>query len=100
MKQVVGAGLPRDVRTGVAHLQRKIGPVPIVALFEVEIEIMHFLEEGRLHTRMLRQELVEERSTTFLCSNNEKIGQRPHWSRSQPPTTSGGISFLEASFHN
>ncbi len=100
MKQVVRAGLPRDVCTGVAHLQRKIGTVPIVAFSEVKIEIMHFFKEGRLHTRMLHQLLVEESGTTLLRSDNEKIGQRPHWSSSQPPKTPGGIGPLDASLHN
>src|SRR4028119_1280457 len=100
MKQVVRAGLPRDICTGVAHLQRKIRTVPIVALSEVKIEIMHFLNEGWLHVRMFHQESVEETSTTLLRSDNEKIGQRPNWGSSRPPETPGGKSLLDASLHN
>ena len=58
MKQVVRAGLSRDVLAAVTHSQRKIGTVPIVAFSEVEIEIVYLLAKGWLHVRMLHQELV------------------------------------------
>ena len=100
MKQVVRTGFPRDVCTGVAHLQRKVGAVPLVAFSEVKIEIMYFLHEGWLYTGMLHQELVKEGSTTLLCSNNEKVGQCPHWSSSKSPMMPGSIGLLDASLHN
>jgi len=82
MKQVVRAGLSRDVRASVTLLQRKIGTVPIVAFSEVEIEIVHLLGKGWLHMRMLDQELVKETSTTLLRSDNDKVWQRSHRSSS------------------
>jgi hypothetical protein len=100
MKQVVRAGLPRDVCTGVAHLQRKMGTVPIMAFCEVKVEVMHFLHESWLNTGMLRQELVKESGATLLRSDNEKVGQRPHWSSRQSPSMPGSIGFLVTSFHN
>ena len=100
MKQVVRAGLSRDVYTGVAHLQREMGTVPLVAFSEVEVEVMHFLHESWLNTGMLRQELVEESGSAFLCSDNEKVGQRPRWSSSQSPRMPGSIGLLVTSFHN
>jgi hypothetical protein len=85
MKQVVRAGLSRDVLTAVTHLQRKIGTVPIVAFSEVEIEIVYFLGKGRLHMRMLHQKLVKKSSTALLRPDNEKVWQRSYWSSSQSP---------------
>ena len=82
MKQVVRAGLSRDVLAAVTHLHRKIGTVPIVAFSEVEIEIVHLLSKGWLHMRMLDQELVKETSTTLLRSDNDKVWQRSHRSSS------------------
>ncbi len=58
MKQVVWAGLSRDVLSAVKRLQWKMGPVPLVAFSEVEIEIVYLLAKGWLHVRMLHQELV------------------------------------------
>ena len=100
MKQVVRAGLARDVCAGVAHLQRKMGTVPIVTFSEVKVEVMYFLHEGWLYTGMLHQEFVKESGTTLLSSDNEKVGQRPHWSSSQSPSMPGSIGLLDASFHN
>src|SRR5918998_472039 len=85
MKQVVRAGLSRDVLTAVTHLQRKIGTVPIVAFSEVEIEIVYFLGKGRLHMRMLHQKLVKKSSTALLRPDNDKVWQRSYWSSSQSP---------------
>ena len=82
MKQVIWAGLSRDVPTAVTHLQREVGAVPIVAFSEVEIEIVYLLGKGWLHMRMLRQELVKKTSTTLLCSDNDKVWQRSYWSGS------------------
>ena len=100
MKQVVRAGLPRDVCTGVAHLQRKMGTVPIVAFCEVKVEVMYFLHESWLNTGMLHQELVKESGATLLRSDNEKVGQRPHWSSSRSPKMPGSIGLLVTSFQN
>ena len=100
MKQVVRAGLPRDVCSGIAQLQREMGTVPIGAFSEVEVEVMYFLDEGWLYTGMLHQELVKESGTTLLRSDNEKVGQRPHWSSSQSPSMPGSIGPLDASLHD
>jgi len=101
MKQVVRAGLPRDVSMGVTDLEREMRTIPIVAPSEVEIEIMYLFGEGSLYMRMLHQELVKKSSTTLLRSDNEKVGQRSYWSSSQSPQTpSSGIGFLDASLHN
>jgi hypothetical protein len=100
MKQVVRAGLPCDVCTGVARLQREMGTVPIVAFSEVEIEVMYFLHEGRLYTGMLHQELVKESGATLLRSDDEKVGQRSYWSSSQSPEMPGSICLLDAALHN
>jgi hypothetical protein len=101
MKQVVRAGLSRDVLTTVTRLQRKIGTVPIVASSEVKIEIVYFLGKGWLHMRMSYQELVKERSTTLLGSDNDKVGQRSYRSSSQSPTMPGSsIGLLDAPLHN
>jgi hypothetical protein len=100
MKQVVWAGLPRDVSMGVTDLQREMGTVPIIVFSEVKIEIMHFLHEGWLHARMLHQELVKKSSATLLRSDNEKVGQRSYWSSSQSPKMPGSIGLLGASLHN
>ena len=78
MKQVVRASFARDVLTAVTKLQRKMGTVPIVAFSEVKVKVMYFLQEGRLNSGMLHQFLVEKSGTTLLCSDNEKVGQRPH----------------------
>ena len=77
-----------------------MGTVPIGAFSEVKVEIMYFLQEGWLNTGMLHQELVEESGTTLLRSDNEKVGQRPHWSSSQPPKMPGSMGLLDASLHN
>jgi hypothetical protein len=69
---------------GVADLQREMGTVPIIVFSEVKIEIMHFLHEGWLHARMLHQELVKKSGTALLCSDDDKIRQRPYRSSSQP----------------
>src|SRR5215210_1988974 len=100
MKQVVWAGLPRDVCTGVAYLQRKMGTVPVVAFSEIEVEIMYFLHEGWLYTGVLHQELVQESGATLLRSDNEKVRQRPYRSSSQSPKMPGSISLLGASLHD
>ena len=100
MKQVVRAGLPRDVRTGVAHPQRKMRTVPTVAIAEVEVEVMYFLHESWLNTGMLHQELVKESGAALLRSDNEKVRQRPHWRCGQSPSMPGSIGLLVASFHN
>ena len=100
VKQVVRAGLSRNVLLAVGHLQRKMGTVPIVAFSEVEVEIVYFLYEGWLCTGVLHQELVEECGTTLLRSDNKKVGQRPHWGSSQSPSMPGSIGLLVASFHN
>ena len=101
MKQIVRAGLPRDVSMGVTDLQRKMGTIPIVAPSEVEIEIMYFFGKGSLHTRVLHQELVKKSSTTLLRSDNEKVGQRSRWSGSRSPQMpSSSIGLLDASLHN
>jgi hypothetical protein len=100
MKQVVRAGLPCDVCTGVAHLQREMGTVPIVAFSDVKVEVMYFLHESWLNTGMLHQELVKESGATLLRSDNEKVGQRPHWSSSRSPKMPGSICLLDAALHN
>ena len=100
MKQVVRAGFTKDVCTGAAYLQRKMGTVPIVAFSEDGVEITYFLHEGWLCTEMLHQELVKECGTTLLRSDDEKVGQRPHWSSSQSLSIPGSISLLVASLHN
>src|ERR687890_205923 len=82
MKQVVRAGLSRDVLAAVTHLHRKIGTVPIVAFSEVEVEIVYLLGKGWLHMRMLHQELVKKASATLLRSDNDKVWQRSHRSSS------------------
>ena len=82
MKQVVRAGLSRDVLAAVTHLHRKIGTVPIVALSEVEVEIVYLLGKGWLHMGMLHQELVKKTSATLLPSDNDKVWQRSYWSGS------------------
>ncbi len=100
MKQVVRAGLPREVSTGVTHLQRKMGTVPVVAFSEVKIEIMHFLGKSWLYIGMLHQELVKKSGTTLLGSDNDKVWQRSYWSSSQSPKMPGSIGLLGASLHN
>ena len=100
MKQVVRACLPRDVCTDVAHLQREMGTIPIVAFPEVEVEVMYFLHESWLDTGMLHQELVKESGATLLCSDNEKVGQRSDWSSGQSPEMPGSICLLDAALHN
>ncbi len=101
MKQVVRAGLSRNVLLAVRHLQRKMGTVPIVAFSEVKVEIVYFLGKGSLHMRMLYQELVEKSSTTLLRSDNEKVGQRSYRSTSQSPEMpSSSVGLLDASLHN
>jgi hypothetical protein len=82
MKQVVRAGLSRDVLTAATHLQRKMGTVPIAAFSEVEIEKVHFLGKGWLDMGMLHQELIKESSTALLRSDNGKVWQRSYWSSS------------------
>src|SRR5215208_1481278 len=82
MKQVVRAGLSRDVLAAVTHLHRKIRTVPIVAFSEVEVEIVYLLGKGWLHMRMLHQELVKKASATLLRSDNDKVWQRSYWSGS------------------
>jgi hypothetical protein len=100
MKQVVWAGLSRDVLRAVTHLQRKMGTVPIVAFSEVEIEVVYFLGKGWLHVRMLHQELVKKTSTALLRSDNDKLWQRSYWSSSQSPKMPGQVSLFAASLHN
>ena len=82
MKQVVWAGLSRDTRATETRLQGKMGTIPIVASFEVEVEIVYFFGKGWLHMRMLDQELVKETSTTLLRSDKDKVWQRSHRSSS------------------
>src|SRR5215211_372725 len=100
MKQVVRAGLSRDVLTAVTHLQRKMRAVPIGAFCEVEIEIVHFFREGWLHMRMLHQELMKKRSAALLRSDNDKVWQHSYWSSSHSPKMPGNVSFFAASLHN
>src|SRR3712207_638608 len=100
MKQVVRAGLSRDVRAAVTLLERKIGTIPIVAFSEVEIEVVYFLGKGWLHVRMLHQELVKKSSTTLLRSDDEKVGQRSYWSSSQSPKMPDCTGLLGASLQN
>jgi hypothetical protein len=73
-----------------------MGTVPIVGFSEVEVEVVYFLHEGRLYAGMLHQELVKESGATLLRSDNEKVGQRPHWSSSQSPEVPGSIGLLDA----
>src|SRR5215208_144739 len=100
MKQVIRAGLSRDVLIVVRHLQREIGTVPIVAFSVVEIKVVYLLGEGRLHIRMLHQELVQKSSATLLRPDNEKVWQRSHLSSSQSPKMPGKISLFAALRHN
>ena len=74
MKQVVWAGLSRDVLMAVAHSQWKMGTVPIVAFSEVEIEIVYFLVKSGLDLRVLHEKAVEKGSTALLRSDNKEIG--------------------------
>ena len=74
--------------------------VPIGAFSEVKVEVMYFLHEGWLYTGMLHQEFVKESGTTLLRSDNEKVGQRSHWSSSQSPEVPGSIGLFDASFQN
>ena len=74
MKQVVRAGLSRDVLAAATHLHRKIGTVPVVAFSEFKVEIVYFLGKARLHLGMLCQELVEKSGTALLRSDNDKVG--------------------------
>src|SRR5215217_2461819 len=100
MKQIVRASLSRDVFAAVTRLERKIGTVPIVTFSEIEIEIVYFLSEGRLHMRVLHQELIKKSSTTLLRTDDEKVGQRPYRSCSQSPKAPGSVSLLDPSLHN
>lgn len=100
MKQVVRAGLSRDVLLAVKRLHWKMGPVPLVAFSKVEIEIVYFLGKGWLHTRMLHQELVKESSTALLRSDDDKVRQRSYWSSSHSPKMPGKVSLFAASLHN
>jgi hypothetical protein len=77
-----------------------MGTVPIVAFSDVKVEVMYFLHESWLDTGMLHQELVKESGATLLRSDNEKVGQRPHWSSSRSPKMPGSICLLDAALHN
>jgi hypothetical protein len=49
---------------------------------------------------MSHQELVKESGATLLRPDNEKVGQRPHWSSSRSPKMPGSICLFDAALHN